>query len=88
MVKVLLHRLLKVPLHDLRLTYISSKVRDGCCCHGDPPCIQYYVDVGVSCDTGLVCLQVSGTEFHLDRDMKTLHFYSVEDGDQVMVRWP
>ncbi|TWW59162.1 E Tubulin-folding cofactor [Takifugu flavidus] len=56
MVKVLLHRLLKVPLHDLRLTYISSKV--------------------------------SGTEFHLDRDMKTLHFYSVEDGDQVVVRWP
>lgn len=39
-------------------------------------------------DTGLVCLQVSGTEFHLDRDMKTLHFYSVEDGDQVVVRWP
>lgn len=51
MVKVLLHRLLKVPLHDLRLTYISSKVRDGCCCHGDPPCIQYYVDVGVTCDS-------------------------------------
>lgn len=36
MVKVLLHRLLKVPLPDLRLTYVSSRVSEGCCCHGDP----------------------------------------------------
>lgn len=33
-------------------------------------------------------MQVPGPEFLLDRDMKSLHFYSVEDGDQVLVRWP
>ncbi|KAM4751282.1 tubulin-specific chaperone E [Anableps anableps] len=54
-VKGLLHRLLKVPPADLRLTYTSPKV--------------------------------SGTEFAIDSDFKTLHFYSVEDGDQVLVRW-
>ncbi|XP_032420024.1 tubulin-specific chaperone E [Xiphophorus hellerii] len=54
-VKGLLHRLLKIPPADLRLTYTSHKV--------------------------------SGTEFPIDSDLKTLHFYSVEDGDQVLVRW-
>lgn len=49
MVKVLLHRLLKVPLHDLRLTYLSSKVRDGCCCRWEsavtPPTSSHWAGV-------------------------------------------
>uniref|UniRef100_A0A1A7YMS9 Tubulin-specific chaperone E n=1 Tax=Iconisemion striatum TaxID=60296 RepID=A0A1A7YMS9_9TELE len=28
-----------------------------------------------------------GTEFELNNDMKTLQFYSIEDGDQILVRW-
>uniref|UniRef100_A0A8D0AE50 Tubulin-specific chaperone E n=1 Tax=Sander lucioperca TaxID=283035 RepID=A0A8D0AE50_SANLU len=28
-----------------------------------------------------------GTEFEIDGDLKTLQFYSIEDGDQVLVRW-
>ncbi|XP_054460058.1 tubulin-specific chaperone E [Anoplopoma fimbria] len=28
-----------------------------------------------------------GTEFEIDSDLKTLEFYSIEDGDQVLVRW-
>uniref|UniRef100_A0A3Q1FDR9 Tubulin folding cofactor E n=1 Tax=Acanthochromis polyacanthus TaxID=80966 RepID=A0A3Q1FDR9_9TELE len=28
-----------------------------------------------------------GTEFEIDSDLKTLQFYSIEDGDQVLVRW-
>lgn len=31
--------------------------------------------------------QVEGTEFKLNNDLKTLAFYSIEDGDQVLVRW-
>ncbi|KAK2817580.1 hypothetical protein Q5P01_025771 [Channa striata] len=54
-VKGLLHRLLKVPAADLRLTYTSPKR--------------------------------VGTEFEIDSDLKTLQFYSIEDGDQVLVRW-
>ncbi|XP_047228704.1 tubulin-specific chaperone E isoform X2 [Girardinichthys multiradiatus] len=54
-VKGLLHRLLKVPSSDLRLTYTSHKML--------------------------------GTEFDMDGDLKTLQFYSIEDGDQVLVRW-
>ncbi|KAK5623409.1 hypothetical protein CRENBAI_014856 [Crenichthys baileyi] len=54
-VKGLLHRLLKVPSSDLRLTYTSHKML--------------------------------GTEFDIDGDLKTLQFYSIEDGDQVLVRW-
>lgn len=54
-VKGLLHRLLKVPVQDLRLTYTSPKME--------------------------------GTEFEIDNDLKSLQFYSIEDGDQVLVRW-
>lgn len=54
-VKGLLHRLLKVPAADLKLTYSSPKME--------------------------------GTEFEIDSDLKTLQFYSIEDGDQVLVRW-
>ncbi|KAM3623567.1 uncharacterized protein V6R79_012773 [Siganus canaliculatus] len=54
-VKGLLYRLLKVPAHDLRLTYTSPKML--------------------------------GTEFEIDNNQKTLHFYSIEEGDQVLVRW-
>ncbi|KAF3688159.1 Tubulin-specific chaperone E Tubulin-folding cofactor E [Channa argus] len=54
-VKGLLHRLLKVPAPDLRLSYTSPK-------------------------TGQ-------TEFEMDSDLQTLQFYSIEDGDQVLVRW-
>lgn len=86
MVKVLLHRLLKVPFHDLRLTYVSSKVSDGCCCRGNP-CVSNILGTPPTGWCRAVCLQVSGPEFHLDKDMKTLHFYSVEDGDQILVRW-
>ncbi|XP_076583467.1 tubulin-specific chaperone E [Chaetodon auriga] len=32
-------------------------------------------------------LKVAGTEFDIDSDLKTLQFYSIEDGDQVLVRW-
>ncbi|KAM4540365.1 tubulin-specific chaperone E [Fundulus diaphanus] len=28
-----------------------------------------------------------GTEFDIDSDLKTLQFYSIEDGDRVLVRW-
>ncbi|XP_023255213.1 tubulin-specific chaperone E isoform X2 [Seriola lalandi dorsalis] len=28
-----------------------------------------------------------GTEFEIDSDLKTLQFYSIEDGNQVLVRW-
>lgn len=28
-----------------------------------------------------------GTEFEIDSNLKTLQFYSIEDGDQVLVRW-
>ncbi|XP_034381852.1 tubulin-specific chaperone E [Cyclopterus lumpus] len=28
-----------------------------------------------------------GTEFEIDSDLKTLQFYAIEDGDQVLVRW-
>lgn len=28
-----------------------------------------------------------GTEFEIDNDLKTLQFYSIENGDQVLVRW-
>ncbi|XP_029010054.1 tubulin-specific chaperone E isoform X2 [Betta splendens] len=31
--------------------------------------------------------KVAGTEFEIDSDLKTLQFYSIEDGDQVLVRW-
>ncbi|KAI3353597.1 hypothetical protein L3Q82_020123, partial [Scortum barcoo] len=54
-VKGLLHRLLKVPAADLKLSYSSPKME--------------------------------GTEFEIDSDLKTLQFYSIEDGDQVLVRW-
>ncbi|XP_032364845.1 tubulin-specific chaperone E, partial [Etheostoma spectabile] len=33
------------------------------------------------------CNQKVGTEFEIDSDLKTLQFYSIEDGDQVLVRW-
>lgn len=54
-VKGLLHRLLKVPALDLKLTYTSPKME--------------------------------GTEFEINNDLKSLQFYSIEDGDQVLVRW-
>ncbi|XP_029318011.1 tubulin-specific chaperone E isoform X2 [Cottoperca gobio] len=31
--------------------------------------------------------KMMGTEFEIDGDLKTLQFYSIEDGDQVLVRW-
>uniref|UniRef100_A0A3Q2ED92 Tubulin folding cofactor E n=1 Tax=Cyprinodon variegatus TaxID=28743 RepID=A0A3Q2ED92_CYPVA len=31
--------------------------------------------------------KMPGTEFDLDSDLKTLQFYSIENGDQVLVRW-
>ncbi|XP_026215625.1 tubulin-specific chaperone E [Anabas testudineus] len=31
--------------------------------------------------------KMAGTEFEIDSDLKTLQFYSIEDGDQVLVRW-
>ncbi|CAN9510676.1 unnamed protein product [Ophioblennius macclurei] len=54
-VKGLLHKLLKVPAADLRLTYSTSKE--------------------------------VGTEFEVDGDLKPLQFYSIKDGDQILVRW-
>ncbi|XP_041959192.1 tubulin-specific chaperone E [Alosa alosa] len=54
-VKGLLHRLLKLPGADLRLSY--------------------------------TCSRIEGTEIEIENDMKTLQFYSVEDGDSVLVRW-
>ncbi|XP_019122926.2 tubulin-specific chaperone E [Larimichthys crocea] len=32
-------------------------------------------------------LKMVGTEFEIDSDLKTIQFYSIEDGDQVLVRW-
>ncbi|KAM8772126.1 tubulin-specific chaperone E isoform 1-T2 [Acanthopagrus schlegelii] len=32
-------------------------------------------------------MKMVGTEFEIDSDQKTLEFYSIEDGDQVLVRW-
>lgn len=54
-VKGLLHRLLKVPPLDLKLSYTTPKV--------------------------------VGVEFQIDSDLKNLQFYSIADGDQVLVRW-
>uniref|UniRef100_A0A8C7YWW7 Tubulin-specific chaperone E n=1 Tax=Oryzias sinensis TaxID=183150 RepID=A0A8C7YWW7_9TELE len=54
-VKGLLHRMLKVPAADLKLSYKTSKK--------------------------------AGVEFDIDNDQKTLQFFSVEDGDRVLVRW-
>ncbi|XP_008314685.1 tubulin-specific chaperone E [Cynoglossus semilaevis] len=54
-VKGVLHRLVKIPVSNLKLSYTSPKK--------------------------------AGTEFEIDSDMKTLHFYSIEDGDQILVRW-
>ncbi|XP_075904862.1 tubulin-specific chaperone E [Nelusetta ayraudi] len=54
-VRGLLHRLLKVPAADLKLTYSSPKM--------------------------------VGREFDINNDQKTLSFYAVEDGDQILVRW-
>lgn len=34
-----------------------------------------------------IFVQMVGTEFEIDSDQKTLEFYSIEDGDQVLVRW-
>ncbi|CAG5946433.1 unnamed protein product [Menidia menidia] len=31
--------------------------------------------------------KMEGREFEIDGDLKTLQFYSIEDGDQVLVRW-
>ncbi|XP_058496774.1 tubulin-specific chaperone E [Solea solea] len=53
--KGFLHRLLKIPATDLRLSYSSPMKAE--------------------------------TEFEIDNDLKTLFFYSIEDGDQVLVRW-
>nr|XP_046232483.1 tubulin-specific chaperone E isoform X2 [Scatophagus argus] len=53
-VKGLLHRLLKVPVADLKLSYTTAE---------------------------------EGTEFEISNVMKSLHFYAVKDGDQVLVRW-
>lgn len=54
-VRGLLHRLLKVPAAELKLTYSSPKM--------------------------------VGREFDINNDQKTLSFYAVEDGDQILVRW-
>ncbi|XP_041642028.1 tubulin-specific chaperone E isoform X1 [Cheilinus undulatus] len=31
--------------------------------------------------------KMEGTEFEIDNDLKSLRFYSIEDGDRVLVRW-
>ncbi|XP_042560579.1 tubulin-specific chaperone E-like isoform X1 [Clupea harengus] len=54
-VKGLLHRLLKLPGAELRLSY--------------------------------TCSRMEGIEIEIDNDLKTMQFYSVEDGDSVLVRW-
>uniref|UniRef100_A0A673MIG0 Tubulin-specific chaperone E n=1 Tax=Sinocyclocheilus rhinocerous TaxID=307959 RepID=A0A673MIG0_9TELE len=54
-VKGLLHRLLKLPGVELKLSYTCSKM--------------------------------SGREIEIDNDLKPLEFYSVEDGDRILVRW-
>ncbi|XP_052425743.1 tubulin-specific chaperone E isoform X1 [Carassius gibelio] len=54
-VKGLLHRLLKLPGMELKLSYTCSKM--------------------------------SGREIEIDNDLKPLEFYSVEDGDRILVRW-
>lgn len=54
-VKGLLHRLLKLPGVEFRLTYTCSKM--------------------------------AGREIEIDNDLKPLQFYSVEDGDRILVRW-
>uniref|UniRef100_A0A671M273 Tubulin-specific chaperone E n=1 Tax=Sinocyclocheilus anshuiensis TaxID=1608454 RepID=A0A671M273_9TELE len=54
-VKGLLHRLLKLPGMELKLSYTCSKI--------------------------------AGREIEIDNDLKPLEFYSVEDGDRILVRW-
>ncbi|XP_067287764.1 tubulin-specific chaperone E [Pseudorasbora parva] len=54
-VKGLLHRLLKLPGVELKLSYTCSKL--------------------------------AGREIEIDNDLKPLQFYSVEDGDRILVRW-
>ncbi|XP_059393290.1 tubulin-specific chaperone E [Carassius carassius] len=54
-VKGLLHRLLKLPGMELKLSYTCSKM--------------------------------AGREIEIDNDLKPLEFYSVEDGDRILVRW-
>ncbi|XP_072354601.1 tubulin-specific chaperone E isoform X2 [Scyliorhinus torazame] len=53
-VRGLLHRLLKVPGAELKLTYISSKM---------------------------------DMEIDMDNDLKPLSYYSIENGDCILVRW-
>ncbi|KAF4107786.1 tubulin-specific chaperone E [Onychostoma macrolepis] len=54
-VKGLLHRLLKLPGVELKLSY--------------------------------TCSQMAGREIEIDNDLKPLEFYSVEEGDRILVRW-
>ncbi|XP_067243718.1 tubulin-specific chaperone E [Chanodichthys erythropterus] len=54
-VKGLLHRLLKLPGVELKLSY--------------------------------TCAKMAGREIEIDNDLKPLQFYSVEDGDRILVRW-
>ncbi|XP_043108049.1 tubulin-specific chaperone E isoform X2 [Puntigrus tetrazona] len=54
-VKGLLHRLLRLPGAQIKLSYTSSKM--------------------------------AGREIEVDNDLKPLEFYSVEDGDRILVRW-
>lgn len=52
----------------------------------DVSILQYYLALLLA-NVFLPLLQKAGTEFEIDSDMKTLHFYSIEDGDQILVRW-
>lgn len=96
-VKGLLYRLLKVPAADLRLTYTSPKVAGSV----KPPwpsqtaahthrfscvCASMF-SLNMRDSKMFLLLQMVGTEFEIDSDLKTLQFYSIEDGDQVLVRW-
>lgn len=81
-VKGLLCRLLKVPAADLRLAYTSPKVSR----RRLVLLTRFWLNWS-STLTPVLSLQMEGTEFDLNNDVKTLHFYSIEDGDQVLVRW-
>ncbi|XP_016105392.1 tubulin-specific chaperone E [Sinocyclocheilus grahami] len=42
---------------------------------------------GVELKLSYTCSKMSGREIEIDNDLKPLEFYSVEDGDRILVRW-
>ncbi|XP_062304801.1 tubulin-specific chaperone E isoform X1 [Osmerus eperlanus] len=83
-VKGLLYRLLKIPGVQLKLSYASSKIYS---LFTDNTCSEQVVHRCSQCVSVKLTPQMEGTEIDIDNDLKPLQFYSIEDGDKVLVRW-